>query len=176
MAFSLWLVFHRFNPLRATTPEFVGAANIQQLLTDPRVWGALKTTFVYAGIAVPLSFVLGLAIALLFNNDCPGVRLFRGLTLVPLMVMPVAVGLTFQMLFNYQYGLFNWILVGAAPAARGLAERPIDGVRFDHHPRPVAAHAVRDDGPPGRTTQRATRADRDAHASTARRRGRRSCT
>ena len=112
MAYSLWLVFQRFNPLRATPPEFIGTANIQQLLTDPRVWGALKTTLVYAGIAVPLSFVLGLAIALLFNNDFPGVRLFRGLTLLPLMVMPVAVGLTFQMLFNYQYGLFNWILVG----------------------------------------------------------------
>jgi multiple sugar transport system permease protein len=112
MAYSLWLVFHRFNPLRTTAAEFVGAANIQHLLVDPRVWGALKTTFMYAGIAVPVSFVLGLSIALLFNNDFPGVRLFRGLTLVPLMVMPVAVGLTFQMLFNYQYGLFNWVLVG----------------------------------------------------------------
>src|SRR5262249_27380781 len=77
-----------------------------------------KTTLVYAGIAVPLSFVLGLAIALLFNNEFPGVRLFRALTLVPLMVMPVAVGLTFQMLFNYQYGLYNWILVGLLHASR----------------------------------------------------------
>jgi multiple sugar transport system permease protein len=112
MAYSLWLVFHRFNPLRPTPAEFIGLSNIEHLLADPRVWGALKTTLVYAGIAVPLSFVLGFCIALLFNNDFPGVRLFRGLTLVPLMVMPVAVGLTFQMLFNYQYGLFNWILVG----------------------------------------------------------------
>src|SRR4029079_2847075 len=89
----------------------------------PRVWGALKTTFVYAGIAVPVSFVLGLSIALLFNNEFPGVRFIRGLTLVPLMVMPVAVGLTFQMLFNYQYGFFNWILVGLLhlPRLSGLS-------------------------------------------------------
>jgi multiple sugar transport system permease protein len=112
MAYSLWLVFHRFNPLRPNPAEFIGLGNIEHLLADPRVWGALKTTLVYAGIAVPVSFVLGLSIALLFNNDFPGVRLLRGLTLVPLMVMPVAVGLTFQMLFNFQYGLFNWILVG----------------------------------------------------------------
>jgi multiple sugar transport system permease protein len=112
MAYSFWLVFQRFNPLRPAPAEFIGAANIQHLLTDPRVWSALKTTIVYAGVAVPVSFVLGLCIALLFNNDFPGARLFRGLSLVPLMVMPVAVGLTFQMLFNYQYGLFNWILVG----------------------------------------------------------------
>jgi len=112
MAYSLWLIFHRFNPLRPAPAEFVGAANIQQLLGDPRVWSALKTTVLYASIAVPASFVLGLCIALLFNNEFPGARLFRGLSLVPLMVMPVAVGLTFQMLFNYQYGLFNWVLVG----------------------------------------------------------------
>ena len=112
MAYSLWLIFHRFNPLRPVPAEFVGAANIQQLLSDPRVWSALKTTVLYASIAVPASFVLGLCIALLFNNEFPGARLFRGLSLVPLMVMPVAVGLTFQMLFNYQYGLFNWVLVG----------------------------------------------------------------
>jgi multiple sugar transport system permease protein len=112
MAYSLWLVFHRFNPLRPAPAEFIGFANIQHLLSDPRVWSALKTTLLYAGIAVPLSFVLGLCIALLLNNEFPGVRLIRGLCLVPLMVMPVAVGLTFQMLFNYQYGLFNWVLVG----------------------------------------------------------------
>jgi multiple sugar transport system permease protein len=112
MAYSVWLIFHRYNPLRPTAPEFIGAGNLQHLVSDPRVWVALKTTLVYAGVAVPLSFVLGLCIAVLFNNDFPGVRVLRGLTLVPLMVMPVAVGLTFQMLFNYQYGLFNWLLVG----------------------------------------------------------------
>ena len=112
MAYSLWLVFHRFNPLRPTPAEFIGFANLQQLAADPRIWAALKTTLLYAGIAVPVSFVLGLCLALIFNNEFPGVRLVRGLTLVPLMVMPVAVGLTFQMLFSYQYGLFNWILVG----------------------------------------------------------------
>jgi len=111
MAYSLWLIFHRFNPLRPAPAEFVGAANIQQLLGDPRVWSALKTTVLYASIAVPASFVLGLCIALLFNNEFPGARLFRGLSLVPLMVMPVAVGLTFHILFNYQYALFNWVLV-----------------------------------------------------------------
>jgi multiple sugar transport system permease protein len=112
MAYSLWLLVHSYNPLRPAQTAFIGLGNIELLLVDPRVWGALKTTLVYAGIAVPLSFLLGLSIALLFNNDFPGVRLFRGLSIIPLMVMPVAVGLTFQMLFNYQYGLFNWILEG----------------------------------------------------------------
>ncbi len=110
MAYSVWMFVHNYNPLRPENTAFVGLGNVQQLLADPRVWSGLRTTLTYAVLAVPISFVLGLAIALLFNNDFPGARLFRALALVPLMVMPVAVGLTFQMLFNYQFGLFNWII------------------------------------------------------------------
>jgi multiple sugar transport system permease protein len=112
MGYSLWLLVHSYNPLRPATTAYVGAGNLVHLAQDPRVWLALRTTLVYAAIAVPASFVLGLAIALLFNQDYPGVRVFRALSLVPLMVMPVAVGLTFQMLFNYHYGLVNWIAAG----------------------------------------------------------------
>ncbi|MBV9580304.1 MAG: sugar ABC transporter permease [Chloroflexi bacterium] len=111
MAYSLWMFVHNYNPLRPENTAFVGLGNVQQLLADPRVWSGLRTTLTYALIAVPASFILGLAIALLFNNDFPGVKVFRGLALLPLMVMPVAVGLTFQMLFNYQFGLFNWIIM-----------------------------------------------------------------
>jgi ABC-type sugar transport system permease subunit len=110
MVYSGWLLVHSYNPLRPATTQFVGTGNLELLLQDPRVWQALRTTLVYVGIAVPISFVLGLAIALLFNQGYPGVRLFRGLALIPLMVMPVAVGLTFQMLFEFRIGVFNWIV------------------------------------------------------------------
>lgn len=124
MAFSLWLVVSSYNPLRPTMTEFVGLGNVEQLLGDPRVWGALGTTLKLVGISVPLSFVLGLAIALLFNEEFPGVRIFRGFSLIPLMVMPVAVGLTFQMLLDYKIGLANWIVadVLGLPRVQWLAD------------------------------------------------------
>ncbi len=110
MGYSVWLLVHSYNPLRPAMTQFVGAGNLELLLQDPRVWQALRTTLVYVGLAVPISFVLGLAIALLFNQEYPGARLFRGLALIPLMVMPVAVGLTFQMLFDFRIGVFNWLV------------------------------------------------------------------
>ena len=110
MLYSLWLVVHSYNPLRPALTTFVGTGNLEQMLEDPRVWQALRTTLVYVGLSLLLSFPLGLAIALLFSNDYPGVRVFRSLALTPLMVMPVAVGLTFQMLFDFWIGLVNYLV------------------------------------------------------------------
>lgn len=110
MAFSVWLFFHNYNPLRPTMTEFVGLGNALLLLQDPRVWGSLRNTLFFVGVAVPIEFVLGLAIALVFNKDIFGGRVMRSLTLLPLMIMPIVVGLTFRMLFEYRVGLINWIL------------------------------------------------------------------
>lgn len=110
MAFSVWLFFHNYNPLRPTMTEFVGLGNALLLFQDPRVWGSLRNTLYFVGVAIPIEFVLGLAIALVFNRDIVGGRVLRSLTLIPLMIMPVVVGLTFRMLFEYRVGLVNWIL------------------------------------------------------------------
>src|SRR5258708_8153309 len=40
-----------------TAPEFVGTANIQQLLTDPLLPQSLKATFIYTLASVPLGLV-----------------------------------------------------------------------------------------------------------------------
>lgn len=124
MAYSLWLVFHTYNPLRPAMTAFVGLGNVEQLVQDPRVWQALRTTLSYVGISIPVSLLLGLGMALLFNSDLPGMRVFRSISLIPLMVMPVAVGLTFQMLFNYRIGLVNFFMhdVLGLPAVQWLAD------------------------------------------------------
>lgn len=110
MAFSVWLFFHNYNPLRPTMTEFVGLGNATLLLQDPRLWVSLRNTIYFVGVAIPIEFVLGLAIALVFNKDLFGGRVLRSLMLVPLMIMPIVVGLTFRMLFEYRVGLINWVL------------------------------------------------------------------
>ncbi len=118
MAFSVWLFFHNYNPLRPTMTEFVGLGNAALLLQDSRVWGALKNTLVFVGVAVPIEFVLGLGIALVFNKEFPGGRVMRSLALIPLMIMPIVVGLTFRMLFEFRVGLINWALSDVLGLAR----------------------------------------------------------
>lgn len=117
MAFSLWLVVHSYSPLRPAPAQFVGLDNLLLLLRDDRVWSALRVTATLALGGVGGSFLLGLALALLFNREGRLVRLARALALVPLMIMPIVVGLAFQMLFEYRIGLINYglTLVGLGP-------------------------------------------------------------
>src|SRR3954447_7515404 len=61
MAWSLWLSFTSYSPLTDKAP-FVGLANYQRMLGDPKVFTALGNTVYFTVLFVPLA--TGLAIAL----------------------------------------------------------------------------------------------------------------
>ena len=67
--------------------------------------------------AVALELALGLGIALFLNQRLPGRRFLRAVALLPLMLTPVVLGITFRILFNYSYGIVNYALdrVGVDP-------------------------------------------------------------
>jgi multiple sugar transport system permease protein len=117
MGYSVWLALHSYSPLHPDLTQFVGLGNFAQMGADSRVWADLRVTVVIAGIGVPGSLVLGMLVALLLNQDVPGMRLFRAIAVAPMMVMPLLVGLTFQELFDYRIGLVNYLLslLGVAP-------------------------------------------------------------
>ena len=48
-------------------PSFVGTANFERLLQDPKVALALKDTFVFAALSVPAQLLVSLALALLLD-------------------------------------------------------------------------------------------------------------
>jgi len=73
---SLYLSFTKFDVL--TAPEWVGVKNWQKMLfDDPLIWHSLKITALYAVGAVSLGLVLGLALALLLNQEVRGLSLYR---------------------------------------------------------------------------------------------------
>ncbi|KCV81776.1 sugar ABC transporter permease [Actibacterium atlanticum] len=97
---------------------FSWGENYWFLLTDPRLWGALWRTVVIMGIAVPIQFFLGMALAYLFVDKFPGRKIFYSIMLTPMMVVPAVVGLMFFLLFqgtgpvNDHLGLpadFSWL-------------------------------------------------------------------
>lgn len=102
---SLYYSFTNFNIL--DTPKWVGLANYQALLSDPKFTISMKNTAYYAVIAVPLGVVLAVGLALLYNQKLPAQRLFRTLMYVPLIVPPVATAMLWQWIFNPQVGLLN---------------------------------------------------------------------
>ena len=101
----------------ATGGRFTGVSNYLAAVRDPLVWNALSRTSVFVVGAVALELALGLGIALFLNQRLPGRRFLRAVALLPLMLTPVVLGITFRILFNYSYGIVNYALdrVGVEP-------------------------------------------------------------
>jgi multiple sugar transport system permease protein len=75
-------------------------ANYHDLLGDGRLWEALGRTGIVILVCVPVQFLLGLGLALLFVDDFLGKRLAYSVLLMPMMVVPAVAGYMFFMLFQ----------------------------------------------------------------------------
>lgn len=79
---------------------FIGLQNYVDLANDPRFWSALWRTCIVMAICVPVQFLLGLGLAILFVDDFRGKRVLYSTILVPMMVVPAVAGYMFFMLFQ----------------------------------------------------------------------------
>lgn len=79
---------------------WIGLLNYADLIADNRFWGALWRTFFVMAICVPVQFLLGLGLAVLFVDDFRGKRVLYSTLLVPMMVVPAVAGYMFFMLFQ----------------------------------------------------------------------------
>src|SRR3954454_10597536 len=64
---SAGLAFTNYNVLSPNL-TWVGLGNFTTMLDDQRFWRAVRATFVYAFLAVPLKLIFALALAMLLNN------------------------------------------------------------------------------------------------------------
>jgi multiple sugar transport system permease protein len=83
--------------------------NYVEVFRDVFFWRALGRTFLIVAIAVPLEFILGLALAFLFVEKFPGKRILYALLLVPMMIVPAVAGYMFWVLFQSN-GPINFII------------------------------------------------------------------
>jgi multiple sugar transport system permease protein len=75
-------------------------ANYSDLLGDGRLWEALGRTGIVILVCVPVQFLLGLGLALLFVDDFLGKRVAYSILIMPMMVVPAVAGYMFFMLFQ----------------------------------------------------------------------------
>ena len=90
--------------------EFVGFQNWREIAADTELTGSIKNTAIYAVEAIFLVFTLALLLALLLNRYRKGSNIFKLALYVPLLAPAVLVGLVWQFVTNYDFGLFNLIL------------------------------------------------------------------
>jgi ABC-type sugar transport system permease subunit len=124
IGYAAYLSFHKVSlaELRRGVFPFVGLANYQRIFADPLFLLALKNTFVFVGISVLAEVVLAVAIALLIDQRAVWTgRITKFLILVPYAVPPIANGLVWAFLYDFQFGFLNRVLF-----ALGLIDAPIN--------------------------------------------------
>jgi ABC-type sugar transport system permease subunit len=106
-----WSIYLSFNKDGLLAPaRFVGFENWREISADSELTDSIKTTAQYAVEAIFLVFVLALLLALLLNRYRKGSNIFKLALYVPLLAPAVLVGLVWQFVANYDFGLFNLIL------------------------------------------------------------------
>ena len=109
LLFSLRLVFGAWNAGQKEI-TWVGLANIQRLLVDPRFWGSFTKTLWFVALAAGLELLLGFAVALALQNVTRGRTWMRVAFAFPMLLPPIAVSFTWKMLFDFNKGPINYFL------------------------------------------------------------------
>ena len=89
-------------------------------MTDPDFWVSLWNTLVLVGAVLIITVVLGVLLAVVFNQSFPGRNIARVLAISPFFVMPTVSALLWKNLLMHPiYGLFGAV-------ARDVGARPVD--------------------------------------------------
>lgn len=97
--------------LGARSFSFVGITNYLALLEDATFRRSFLNTLVYVGIAVPVSVLLGLGVALLINGTRTFQGLYRSLYFLPVMATVIAMAIVWEFLLHPRFGFFNLLLM-----------------------------------------------------------------
>lgn len=107
-AASFYLSFTEWDGLSA--PDFNGLTNFIALFQDQTFIRASLNTIIFTILSVPLTICIATVIAALLNQKIKGMVIYRTLYFIPVVTMPVAVGMVWRWLYNTEYGLFNFLL------------------------------------------------------------------
>jgi multiple sugar transport system permease protein len=106
MIWSLWLSFNSYDPFRPAATQFIGLANYERLLEDPRARLALTNTLNFTMFNVPGTVIIGLFLAMLLNRVGRMAGIFRTIFYLPNVTPAVAIGALFLLVLQGR-GLVN---------------------------------------------------------------------
>ena len=90
--------------------RFVGLDNYTTMVAVPVFWKAMTNNLLYAGVTIPLSIVLALAMALLVQGSVRGTTLTRMAFFTPTVLPMVAVANIWLFFYAPDYGLIDQFL------------------------------------------------------------------
>ena len=105
-------LYHSFTEWNGLTPaNWIGFDNyVEMFTTDPKFWPSIEVTLLWVVISVPATIAAGLALAVLVNRSLRGVKLFRTIFYLPVVLPAVAVLTLWKYIYDPTYGLANQVL------------------------------------------------------------------
>ncbi|HEY8599399.1 MAG TPA: sugar ABC transporter permease [Thermomicrobiales bacterium] len=106
--FAFVFAFARYDAL--TPPVWIGFENFRAVFRDPIFRIAVRNSFLFVLLAVPLRLFGALTLALLLSRQRRGVGLYRAAVYLPTIIPDVPYALLWLWIFNPIYGPLNAIL------------------------------------------------------------------
>ncbi len=91
-------------------PDFTGVENFVRSITDERVLNALKNTFIYVVISIPIQMVLALVLAYWLSGESKFSKLCRSVYYIPVLCSFTAIGILFSLIMNSTVGFIPYII------------------------------------------------------------------
>lgn len=108
----LYALFLSFHDLVLSTGEykFVGLKHYVSMFTDTSFRTSIGLTLLFTVLTVSAEIILGIALALVLNQEFKGRGLVRGLMILPWALPSVVNAIMWQWIFNANYGVLNALL------------------------------------------------------------------
>ncbi|KRD60558.1 sugar ABC transporter permease [Ensifer sp. ENS10] len=108
--YMFYAAVHKISPNPDLPWQFVGPGNFARLLTDAQFHAALRNTAVFTIVSVSVEFVLGLGLALLLDRFIRRLTFLKTVLMIPMMLPPIAVAITWKIIYEPQFGVLNEIM------------------------------------------------------------------
>jgi len=108
--YTLFLSLTSWNLTSGAPLSFAGLGSYARVFTEPRFLDAIIRTLVFTIFAVAIETVLGVAVAIILHRAFVGKSIVKLLLLLPLVATPVAVGIVFNLFYDPNIGLVNFML------------------------------------------------------------------
>jgi len=95
---------------RQNSFQFIGLGNFIRLFSDPRAVNSIKVSFYYIIVNTALQMLIGFIIAYFLYTVKRGTGFLRPIFLIPMLIPPVVVGLSWRVLFTPDLGGINYLL------------------------------------------------------------------
>ncbi len=111
MVQTAWMSLHEYVLFRPKNFDWVGLQNYLAVFRDEVFWISLRQTALWIAITVPAQALLGLATALLLNQQFPWRPVARALIIIPWALPSVVIALMWAWIYDSNYGILNDLLL-----------------------------------------------------------------